>query len=525
MGESARAENNASSPCEKCGAPCDVESDGEKTRHACRTCAHVSEVALVQVSLGTWTVVDPDGIVRRFSSWQELIGSLPIGTTPYAGAVDERMRSSRPSAAALLDVTPPPSSVAPGAARLSLVPGDDPPPLPRPVQAQVQPLPRFADAIEDLPDDDIVPASDEITARVPPVRVSMPPPLPAAASIRPPAQSEPPPPPVLAPPPPPPKGGTLRTLPPPARRDLPAPPPPTIEVEPAPKSRRAEKSSGRPPATAKAEPAASRWLLPFVAIGIVALGFAYLRRSSPAETDTSAAGVSPSPSTSVAGDPRVAPSSTANLAASAAAQPSNASPSSPSSASETPPAAAGAAAILEAKPPTTGSMAERAPVGDSQLALPEVLERAAAARKSGDAPHAKALLERALVLSPGNAEAYGLLGDLARSQGDQAGAKAAYGSALATSPSYYPALLGLADTEWDLGERDGAQRHYIAIVNLGRPAPDRVKERALGGASSSTAATSTAAPASTAASTSTPASASTSAPATEGTSETPPTKP
>ena len=116
--------------------------------------------------------------------------------------------------------------------------------------------------------------------------------------------------------------------------------------------------------------------------------------------------------------------------------------------------------------------------------MPELLERAAAARKSGDALHAKALLERALVLSPGNAEAHGLLGDLARSQGDQAGAKAGYEQSLATSPSYYPALLGLADAEWDLGERDAAQRHYIAIIALGRSAPDRVKERALGGAPS-----------------------------------------
>jgi tetratricopeptide (TPR) repeat protein len=141
------------------------------------------------------------------------------------------------------------------------------------------------------------------------------------------------------------------------------------------------------------------------------------------------------------------------------------------------------------KLPTTGSVPDRAAVGDSQLALPDVLERAAAARRSNDLVHAKALLERALVLSPGNAEAYGLLGDLARSQGDAAGAKAAYEKALGTSPSYFPALLGLADTEWDLGERDAAQRHYIAIVGLGRAAPERVKERALGGGSSSAPAT------------------------------------
>jgi hypothetical protein len=592
MGETARAEIPTPSPCEKCAGPCDVEVDGGKARLACRSCGHAFEVALVRAAMGTWTVVDPEGIVRRFSSWQELIASLPIATTPYAGGVDDRStRASRPSAAALLDVTPAPSSVAPGAPRLSLVPGDDPPPLPR--RARSQPPARGVDAIEDLPEDDIVPASDEITARMPPVRVSMPPPLPAAASMRPPAPaaskalaaspapaaskatalshapaasndpSEPPPPPALPPPPLAPKGGTLRTLPPPARRDLPAPPPPTIEVEGTPTSARADKSSNRPAASAKtappsarasattttttassrstsapppasasdparasasrsppraAEPAASRWFLPFVAVGILALGFAYVRRSSPSDSEPNGAGTGAGAGTSTTS---VANGPPAASAGAPPGIPSASNPTSASSASSASSAAAVSSAALEAKPATTtGSIPERAPVGDSQLALPELLERAGAARKSGDAPHAKALLERALVLSPGNAEAHGLLGDLARAQGDQAGAKAGYEKALATSPSYYPALLGLADAEWDLGERDASQRHYIAIIGLGRSAPDRVKERALGAASSGKP-TATGAGTSTAASTTTPPTST----ATSGTSESAPSPP
>lgn len=540
MGESARAEIHVPSPCERCGEPCDLEGEGEKPRLKCRACGHAFDVALVQASIGKWTVVDPDGIVRQFTTWQELIGSLPNAATPFAGAGGggdaPTTRSTRPSsAAALLDVTPAPPSVAPGAPRLSLVPGDDPPPLPR------QAVRRTEETIVDLPDEDIIPASD----RAPPVvrKLSIPPPLPpgasmpphhatatatATASAEPTAPSEPPPPPVLPPPPPPPKGGTLRTLPPPPRRDLPAPPPPTIEVESVPPSARAETSSSRPagpssapssappsmppstrssaPSSARstaprsapssaqlrrdAEPARSRWFLPFVAVGILALGIAYVQRSSPApESDTKpassanaavdpraasgAAGSSPSASPTGAAGPPTATAPTAMAASSASS--SLASSASSSSAS----------AAVEPMPPTTGAVAERAPVGDSQLALPEVLERAAVARRSGDPAHAKALLERALVLSPGNAEAYGLLGDLARSQGDQAGAKEGYEKALATSPSYYPALLGLADTEWDLGERDAAQRHYIAINGLGRSAPERVKERARGSSSTS----------------------------------------
>jgi predicted TPR repeat methyltransferase len=190
------------------------------------------------------------------------------------------------------------------------------------------------------------------------------------------------------------------------------------------------------------------------------------------------------------------------------------------------PASSTAAGIVEARPPTTGGVPEpRAPIGDSQLSLPDILERAAVARRSGDSAHAKALLERALVLSPDNAEAYGLLGDLARSQGDHAGAKAGYEKALATSPSYYPALLGLADTEWDLGERDAAQRHYIAINGLGRPAPERVKERALGGSSTTSSAPSTPSTASTVSTPSTASTATTAATPAPPTDETPAASP
>ena len=117
---------------------------------------------------------------------------------------------------------------------------------------------------------------------------------------------------------------------------------------------------------------------------------------------------------------------------------------------------------------------------DAALPLAELLTRASAARRSGDSARAKTLLDRALVVSPGNVEAYTGLGDLARSKGDLAGAKASYERALATSPTYSAALLGLADAEWDLGDHANAQRHYRTLVQNASSPPERAKTRAAG---------------------------------------------
>ena len=110
--------------------------------------------------------------------------------------------------------------------------------------------------------------------------------------------------------------------------------------------------------------------------------------------------------------------------------------------------------------------------------MSELLDKAGAARRSGDYPTARELYERILRSNPTNGEANGGLGDVARATGDLATAKTHYERALASSPSYGPAQLGLADTEWDMGNRAGAQRRYAEIVaRLGERAPPRAKER------------------------------------------------
>jgi Tfp pilus assembly protein PilF len=124
-------------------------------------------------------------------------------------------------------------------------------------------------------------------------------------------------------------------------------------------------------------------------------------------------------------------------------------------------------------------------VAIGSLPLSELLTRGSAARRSGDNARARALLERALVVSPGNVEALSGLADMARGTGDLAGAKANYERALATSPGFSPALLGLADTEWDLGDRASAQRHYRTLIANGSSAPERAKTRATGASGTS----------------------------------------
>jgi hypothetical protein len=552
----------------------------------CSACNHVSDVALVPASIGKWTVVDPDGVTRQFSSWQELMASLPLsGTTPSLDRPGSSRVTRSSSAAALLDVTPAPAQVSSDAAvtspsgrpvaRLSLVPADDPPPLPRNRVPRIE-IPSESETEELVDEADIMPASDDGRARraseaamraaaasavaandaadvepeivavalampspVPRSGVVQPPPLPAAASVRPPSSSPALPPPLppapssspsLSPPPPAPKGGTLKTLPPPPRHHAPAPPPPTIDVESDPVVPAAAKSNPSPspsesssaptlpprrpsrelPRPTRPAPAPMQrpWLAPAFALGLLACAIAYVMQEPPTTSPASAKAADPvaaspavvadPPSPSVPTAAAVAPTvaigiGTATVPAPAATTAAAAAPTigpapAPISAINvdslpSAPAAPAAPVAAHGSSKTTGAAVAGEPgatksVGDLQLTLPEVLERAAQARKSGDAAHAKALLLRALQLSPGNAEAHGLLGDLARSQGDLAGAKASYEKALATSAAYFPAQLGLADTQWDLGERDAAQRRYAALFASSRSTPDRVKERA-----------------------------------------------
>jgi Tfp pilus assembly protein PilF len=135
-----------------------------------------------------------------------------------------------------------------------------------------------------------------------------------------------------------------------------------------------------------------------------------------------------------------------------------------------PPVGTDSAAPTEKKSPP--------PATHDGLSMSEMLDRAGAARRSGDYATARDLFQKVVNQNPGNVEANGGLGDVARAQGDLSSAKASYERALTTSPSYGPAQLGLADTEWDLGNRAGAQRRYAQIVErLGERAPERAKQR------------------------------------------------
>ena len=334
MADRARAEIDVLSTCRECGGDCILERNGDKTRMRCIACSNI--IPMVAAALGKWTLVDPDGNTSHFSTWQEVMASLPVSGT--SGMVEAGGRGARSSsAAALLDVTPAlpstsPSTASERAARLALVP-DDPPPLPRSALPHID-LPRFdelriedrieeppvEERIEEVPDEDIVPASDaslaEILSRAsPPVRVSVPPPLPPGASGRPGLMSAPPHSPIHTPPPP--KGGTLRTLPPPARRDAPPPPPPTIDVEGKGKDdadiitvgseavlktaarsdtldadersasasdTRRRSSASIPPPAAASPPAGRGWVLPVLGLAILASSVWYVTRGSPGES-------------------------------------------------------------------------------------------------------------------------------------------------------------------------------------------------------------------------------------------------
>jgi tetratricopeptide (TPR) repeat protein len=110
--------------------------------------------------------------------------------------------------------------------------------------------------------------------------------------------------------------------------------------------------------------------------------------------------------------------------------------------------------------------------------MSELLDRAGAARRSGDYVTSRELYQRILRDNPANVEANGGLGDVARAQGNLPEAKASYERALAASPAYGPATLGLADVEWDLGDHASAQKHYAAIVERqGDRAPERARTR------------------------------------------------
>jgi hypothetical protein len=307
---------------------------------------------------------------------------------------------------------------------------------------------------------------------------------------------------TTSPPPPPPKGGTLATLPPPNRHDAPPPPPPSIEVSDLgeggegdairlvasatePGAKRGSATAARSTeATPSPEHDAKRgWVLPAAAVALVGLSIAYAVRGAPADgprlpsaapSIKAALGPAPSAAAGASGD---AAASTASGDADAAVLADGDKTAADAGPKDAGPKDAGP---KDAGPKDAGTG------DDKKLTLPELLAKASAARRSGDLSRARALLDRALVVSPGNVEAFAGLGDLSRAGGDLAGAKANYDRALGTSPSYSPALLGLADTLWDQGDRAGAQRYYKALVAQSSSPPDRARTRAASGPTGST---------------------------------------
>jgi tetratricopeptide (TPR) repeat protein len=211
--------------------------------------------------------------------------------------------------------------------------------------------------------------------------------------------------------------------------------------------------------------------LPAAVVAVVAGSIVYAVRSSPraggdppSDVATARAEEKPTiapPAVSAGGAAATVDPAVSGTATSAAAQPA------PAPAVEKTPAGA-----------ETSKRTEEARADERKLTLSELLTSASTARRGGDAVRARALLERALVVSPGNVEAHAGLGDLARASGDLANARTSYEKALATSPTYAPALLALADTEWELGDRAAAERHYRALVATASSPPERAKTRA-----------------------------------------------
>jgi hypothetical protein len=436
--------------CEACGADRELVKSGERTAARCAACGTVEDVAIVCAPERKWTVVDAGGTLRTFATRGELLAFL-------------------------------------------------------------QP------AKEEEPTPDVLSVRDLTVVPVPPLPAN------ARPSKMPPAASAPP-------PPLPTKARTLSTLAPPPRGDAPAPPPPSIpppsippvaatatsnappkpvaSKAPPPKPANASSASNEaaePPArksgdpseitvSTRIPPARNGWMLPAAAVAVVAGSIFYAVRSSPpSDANRPTTNAAPEVKATVASPASATPSALPSSSASTTAAPASAS-------AAVAPAASEANATTPATPPpdkATGDAGTKATttsasgsagatessgrnVADNQLTLAELLTKASAARKSGDVARARALLDRALIVNPGNVEAYAGLGELSRAGGDLAGAKASFEKALATSPSYSPALLGLADTEWDLGDRASAQRHYRTLVSNASSPPERAKARAAG---------------------------------------------
>ncbi len=91
------------------------------------------------------------------------------------------------------------------------------------------------------------------------------------------------------------------------------------------------------------------------------------------------------------------------------------------------------------------------------------LDKASAARRSGDLLGAKDYYQKVLDASPGNANGLAGLGAIARLQGKYQEAKRHFDDVLERSPNHLPALIGGADVRWLMGAKQGAVLLYKKV--------------------------------------------------------------
>src|SRR5690606_5008007 len=98
MAKTARAAIEDLLTCESCHAFYYVErgEDGARTRLRCTSCGHSRDVLLSGAKTGKWTVIDPDGQVRTFGAWEDLVKDLPGSAVT---AVRAKLPSERPDPA------------------------------------------------------------------------------------------------------------------------------------------------------------------------------------------------------------------------------------------------------------------------------------------------------------------------------------------------------------------------------------------------------------------------------------------
>jgi predicted Zn finger-like uncharacterized protein len=95
MAKTARAAIEDLLTCESCHAFYYVEraDDGARTRLRCTSCGHSRDVLLSGAKTSKWTVIDPNGEVKSFTEWDDLVrGMAGSGVT----AVRAKLASDRP---------------------------------------------------------------------------------------------------------------------------------------------------------------------------------------------------------------------------------------------------------------------------------------------------------------------------------------------------------------------------------------------------------------------------------------------